>query len=108
MKNFTRSVWNSFTSKIRPRVVGAILPPVGSFEKDGTLARVIQTSSGDRKIPVVTTHGSASWLDEEELVPESDEAFGQTSIGAFKLGTSDCPSYKLMGYQQIPCRKIKV
>jgi len=51
------------------------------------LARVIQTSSGDRKIPVVTTHGSASWLDEEELVPESDEAFGQTSIGAFKLGT---------------------
>ena len=52
-----------------------------------TLARVIQTSSGDRKIPVVTTHGSASWLDEEELVPESDEAFGQTSIGAFKLGT---------------------
>lgn len=52
-----------------------------------TLARVIQTSSGDRKIPVVATHGSASWLDEEELVPESDEAFGQTSIGAFKLGT---------------------
>ena len=52
-----------------------------------TLARVIQTSSGDRKIPVVTTHGSASWLDEEELVPESDETFGQTSIGAFKLGT---------------------
>jgi HK97 family phage major capsid protein len=52
-----------------------------------TLARVIQTSSGDRKISVVTTHGSASWLDEEELVPESDEAFGQTSIGAFKLGT---------------------
>jgi len=52
-----------------------------------SLARVIQTSSGDRKIPVVTTHGSASWLDEEELVPESDEAFGQTSIGAFKLGT---------------------
>jgi len=51
------------------------------------LAKVIQTSSGDRKIPVVTTHGSASWLDEEELIPESDEAFGQTSIGAFKLGT---------------------
>ena len=32
MKNITRSVWNSFTSKIRPRVVGAILPPVGSLE----------------------------------------------------------------------------
>lgn len=51
------------------------------------LAKIIQTSSGDRKIPVVTTHGSASWLDEEELVPESDEVFGQTSLSAHKLGT---------------------
>lgn len=51
------------------------------------LAKIIQTSSGDRKIPVVTTHGSASWLDEEELVPESDEVFGQTSLSAYKLGT---------------------
>ena len=51
------------------------------------LAKVIRTSSGDRKIPVVSTHGSASWLDEEELYPESDEAFGQASIGAYKLGT---------------------
>ena len=63
---------------------------VASLEEENIfrkLAKVIQTSSGDRKIPVVTTHGSASWLDEEELIPESDEAFGQTSIGAFKLGT---------------------
>lgn len=51
------------------------------------LAKTIQTSNGDRKIPVVTTHGSASWLDEEELVPESDEVFGQTSLSAYKLGT---------------------
>ena len=51
------------------------------------LAKIIQTSNGDRKIPVVTTHGSASWLDEEELVPESDEVFGQTSLSAHKLGT---------------------
>lgn len=51
------------------------------------LAKIIQTSSGDRKIPVVTTHGSASWLDEEELYPDNDEVFGQTSIGAYKLGT---------------------
>ena len=51
------------------------------------LAKIIQTSSGDRKIPIVTTHGSASWLDEEQLYPESDEVFGQTSIGAYKLGT---------------------
>ncbi len=52
-----------------------------------TLAKVIQTSSGDRKIPVVTTKGTAAWLDEEEAYTESDDAFGQTSIGAYKLGT---------------------
>ena len=28
-----------------------------------TLAHVIQTTSGDRKIPVVASHGSASWVD---------------------------------------------
>jgi HK97 family phage major capsid protein len=51
------------------------------------LASVITTSSGDRKIPVVATKGSASWVDEEGVIPESDDAFGQVSIGAYKLGT---------------------
>ena len=51
------------------------------------LANVIKTSSGDRKIPVVSTKGTASWVDEEGLIPESDDAFGQVSIGAYKLGT---------------------
>ena len=36
---------------------------------------------------MVTTHSSASWLDEEELLSESDEVFGQTSLSAYKLGT---------------------
>ncbi len=52
-----------------------------------SLAHVITTSSGDRKIPVVASKGTASWLDEEEAVPESDDAFTQVSIGAYKLGT---------------------
>lgn len=51
------------------------------------LAHVIQTSSGDRKIPVVATKGTASWIDEEGAYPESDDSFGQVSIGAYKLGT---------------------
>ncbi len=51
------------------------------------LAKVIKTSSGDRKIPVVVTKGSAAWLDEGEDFEESDSVFGQTSIGAYKLGT---------------------
>lgn len=51
------------------------------------LAKIIQTSSGDRKIPVVATKGTASWIDEEGAYPESDDSFGQVSIGAYKLGT---------------------
>jgi HK97 family phage major capsid protein len=50
------------------------------------LAKVI-TTGGDRKIPVVATKGSASWVDEEGAIPESDDTFGQVSLGAFKLAT---------------------
>jgi HK97 family phage major capsid protein len=51
------------------------------------LAKIITTSSGDRKIPVVASKGTASWVDEEGVIPESDDAFGQVVIGAYKLAT---------------------
>lgn len=47
------------------------------------LARTIRTSSGDRKIPVVASKGSANWIDEEGLYPEADDVFGQVTIGAY-------------------------
>jgi len=52
-----------------------------------SISKVITTSSGDRKIPVVATKGTAFWVDEEGAIPESDDAFGQVSIGAYKLAT---------------------
>ncbi|MGI5892086.1 MAG: phage major capsid protein [Bacillota bacterium] len=51
------------------------------------IAKVVTTSSGDKKIPVVASKGTASWVDEEGAIPESDDAFGQVSIGAYKLAT---------------------
>ncbi|MDO4548827.1 MAG: phage major capsid protein [Clostridia bacterium] len=51
------------------------------------LVHVITTSSGDRKIPLVTSKGSASWIEEEATIPESDDAFGQISLGAHKVGS---------------------
>ena len=51
------------------------------------MANVIRTAGGDRKIPVVTGHGEAAWMDEGEQFKESDDTFGQTSISAYKLGT---------------------
>ena len=52
-----------------------------------SLATVINTSSGDRKIPTVTSKGEAAWIDEGGQFPESDDSFGQTTIGAYKLAT---------------------
>jgi len=51
------------------------------------LCTIIRTSSGDRKIPVVVSHGEAEWVEEEGEIPESDEVFGQLSIGAHKVAT---------------------
>lgn len=52
-----------------------------------SLATIIKTSSGDRKIPIVTGKGEAAWVDENGQFPESDDSFGQTSISAYKLAT---------------------
>ena len=51
------------------------------------LVHVITTSSGDRKIPLVTSKGEASWVEEEAAIPESDDAFGQITLGAHKVGS---------------------
>lgn len=50
-------------------------------------ANVVNTSGGTTKIPVVATKGTASWIDEEGLIPESDDVFGQQTIDAHKVGT---------------------
>ena len=52
------------------------------------IATIIKTSSGDRKIPVVTSKGEAVWMDEEQQYSLSDDAFGQSSLSAYKLGTA--------------------
>ena len=52
-----------------------------------SLANPFKTSSGERKIPVAASNGTASWVEEEEETPESDDTFGQISIGSHKLVT---------------------
>ena len=104
---YKKAFWNSMRNKMSYEVQNALsigtdseggyLVPdeyertlVEALEEENVfrqLARVIQTSSGDRKIPVVATKGTASWIDEEGAYTESDDSFGQVSIGAYKLGT---------------------
>ena len=51
------------------------------------LVHKITTSSGDRKIPLVTSKGAAAWIEEEAAIPESDDAFGQITLGAHKVAS---------------------
>ena len=60
------------------------------------LAHIIRTASGERKIPVVSSKGTASWIEEGGAFPESDDAFGQVTIGAYKLGTTIKVSEELL------------
>lgn len=63
---------------------------ISSLEAENIIrkhAHVFQTSSGAHKIPVVSTKGTANWIDEEGAITESDDAFGQTLIGAHKVAT---------------------
>ena len=50
-------------------------------------AKVITTSSGTHKIPIVASHGDAAWMEEEDAFSESDESFGQVNLDAHKVGT---------------------
>ena len=40
------------------------------------LATIITSANGDKKIPVVASHGEAVWTDEGEEYTESDDEFG--------------------------------
>jgi HK97 family phage major capsid protein len=105
--DYKRAFWNSMRNKMSYEVQNALT--IGSDSEGGFLvpdeyekqlvealgeevffrglATVIRTSSGDRKIPIVTSKGEAAWIDEGGQFPESDDSFGQTSIGAYKLAT---------------------
>ena len=50
-------------------------------------AKVITTSSGTHKIPIVASHGEAAWMEEEDAFQQSDESFGQVNLDAHKVGT---------------------
>lgn len=104
---YKRAFWNGMRNKMSYEVQNAL--SIGTDSEGGylvpdeyertlvealeeevffrSLATVIKTSSGDRKIPIVTSKGEAAWIDEGEQFTESDDSFGQASIGAYKLAT---------------------
>lgn len=122
-KAYRKGFWNAMRQKVvRPEVMNAL--QVGTDSEGGylvpdefehtlvealqeenifrKLAHIIQTASGDRKIPVVASKGTASWVDEEGSITESDDSFGQVSIGAYKLGTLIKVSNELLNDSVFP------
>ena len=105
---YKKAFWNAIRSKNpRPEILNSLLEGTDSeggylvpdeFEKTlvqkltaanvlRPLCHVIQTSFGDRKIPVVASKGTADWVDEEGTYPLSDDTFSQVVLGAYKLAT---------------------
>lgn len=104
---YKSSFWGAMRNKVNPSVQNALqigqdseggfLVPdeyeqqlIQALEEANVMRRlchVINTSYGDRKIPVVASHGSAAWMDEESAFQESDDTFTQVSLSAYKLGT---------------------
>lgn len=113
-KEYSTAFWNSLRRK--PYAVDVL--EVGTDSKGGylvpdefekqiitaleeenffrTLAHVITTSNGDHEIPVATAHGTAAWMAEGASYTDSDETFGQVTLGAHKLGTTIKISEELM------------
>jgi HK97 family phage major capsid protein len=64
-----------------------LLEALGDYNIVRPVAHIFRTGPGDRKIPIVASKGTASWVDEEGLIPESDDSFGLLSLSAYKMGT---------------------
>ncbi len=106
--SYRKAFWNSIRTKYpTPEVYNALQEGVaaeGGYlvpdEYSNTLvqalneetvirqfAKVITTSSGTHKIPIVASHGDAAWMEEEDAFTESDDTFGQVNLDAHKVGT---------------------
>ena len=66
------------------------------------LATAIRTSSGERQIPVVASKGTAAWVEEEALIPESDDTFAQLTLYAYKVATMIKISNELLNDSAFP------
>jgi HK97 family phage major capsid protein len=81
------TVPESWDSKLREKLTDAVVMR--------GLSTVIQTSS-TKNFPGISDNGSAGWLDENAAYPESDMAFANLQLQAWKLGRIMKVSEELM------------
>ena len=106
-EEYKKAFWNQVRGRMTPDIYNAL--QVGTLSEGGYtvpdefdrqlvdglqeenimrgLVHIIRTGSGEHKIPVVASHGTGSWIDEEQAIPESDDAFSQVTLSAHKFAT---------------------
>jgi HK97 family phage major capsid protein len=104
---YKKAFWNQMRGRVSPEVFNAL--QVGTLSEGGYtvpdefdrqliegledenimrgLVHIIRTGSGEHKIPIVASHGTGSWVEEEQQIPESDDAFSQVTLTAHKFAT---------------------
>ena len=104
---YKKAFWNQMRGRVNSEVYNAL--QVGELSEGGytvpdeferqliagledenimrPLVHVIHTGSGEHKIPIVASHGSGSWVEEEHQIQESDDAFSQVTLSAHKFAT---------------------
>lgn len=60
------------------------------------LGTIIKSDSGERRIPIVASHGTANWMNEGDAYTDSDDEFDVITLGAHKLGTTIKVSEELL------------
>jgi HK97 family phage major capsid protein len=102
--SYTRDFWNALRGRgitnalaVGDNESGGYLVPeefanelVQALEEQNVfrrIARIVSTNSEKLKVPIATASGVANWVEEGEVIPESDSKFGQVILNAFKLGT---------------------
>ena len=104
---YRKAFWNQMRGRVSQEVYNAL--QVGTLSEGGYtvpdefekqliegledenimrgLVHIIRTGSGEHKIPIVASHGAGSWVEEEQQIPESDDAFSQVTLSAHKFAT---------------------
>ena len=104
---YKKAFWSQMRGRVTPDVYNAL--QVGTLSEGGYtvpdefdrqliegledenimrgLVHIIRTGSGEHKIPIVASHGTGSWVEEEQAIPESDDAFSQVTLSAHKFAT---------------------
>ena len=104
---YRKAFWNQMRGRVTQEVYNAL--QVGTLSEGGYtvpdefdrqliegledenimrgLVHIIRTGSGEHKIPIIASHGTGSWVEEEQQIPESDDAFSQVTLTAHKFAT---------------------